>query len=153
MTGWLAGVSPDLFDSLNLAFVSGLSPFSLVTWGPLVGTITGTIAGVIALLSWITLLGPKSINTNEDSCSENFRINDQAAFAGFMLAVLSPVILAYMAWLISGSAAVQPRYYMATAITLGCIGIASTASVYLRVLGSSVLGASTLLSLSMLLAI
>lgn len=153
MTGWLAGVSPELFDSLNLAFVSGLSPFSLVTWGPLVGTITGTIAGVIALLCWITLLGPKSINTNEDSSSENFRINDQAAFVGFMLAVLSPVILAYMAWLISGSAAVQPRYYMATAITLGCIGIASTSSIYLRILGSSVLGASTLLSLSMLLAI
>ena len=153
MTGWLAGVSPDLFDSLNLAFVSGLSPFSLVTWEPLVGTITGTIAGVIALLSWVSLLGPKSSNTNEDSSGKFFQINDQAAFVGFMLAVLSPVILAYMAWVISGSAAVQPRYYMATAITLGCIGIASTSSIYLRILGSSVLAVSTYLSLSMLIAI
>ena len=153
MTGWLAGVSPGLFDSLNLAFISGLSPFSLITWGPLVGTITGTIAGVIALLSWVSLLGPKSSNTNEVSSGKFFQINDQAAFVGFMLAALSPVILAYMAWLISGSAAVQPRYYMATAITLGCIGIASTSSIYLRILGSSVLAVSTYLSLSMLIAI
>jgi hypothetical protein len=153
MTEWLASVSAGLSDSMNLALVSGLSPFSLVTWGPLVGTITGTIAGVIALLSWVTLLGPKSIHTNDDSSGTNFQINDQAAFVGFMLAVFSPMTLAYMAWLISGSAAVQPRYYMATAITLGCIGIASTSSIYLRILGTSVLGVSTYLSLSMLIAI
>ena len=153
MTGWLAGVSPGLFESLNLAFISGLSPFSLVTWGPLVGTITGTIAGVVALLSWVTLLGPKAINTKEDSTGKIFQINDQAAFVGFILAVLSPVILAYMAWLISGSAAVQPRYYMATAITLGCIGIASTSSNYLRIMAVSALGFSAYSCVSMLIAI
>ena len=69
------------------------------------------------------------------------------------MAVLSPVILAYMAWLISGSAAVQPRYYMATAITLGCIGIASTSSNYLRIMAVSALGFSAYSCVSMLIAI
>lgn len=153
MTEWLAGVSPGLTDSMNLAFVSGLSPFSLITWGPLVGRFSGTIAGFIALLCWILLLGPKLVIPKQNTSGLRLEINDQAAFIGFFLAAISPLALTYTAWLISGSAAVQPRYYMATAITLGCIGIASTSSTYLRIMAVSILGFSALTSLFMLNAI
>jgi hypothetical protein len=153
MTDWLASVSPGLIDSMNLAFVSGLSPFSLLTWQPTIGRFTTTIAGFIALLCWLTLLGPRLPSPDEISGGTRFKIDNQAAFAGFLLATISPLALTYTAWLVSGSAAVQPRYYMATAMTLGCIGIASTSSIYLRTMAVSVLGISALTSIWTLIAI
>jgi hypothetical protein len=152
MTGWLEDINPPLLDSLNLAFVSGLQPFSLLTWSPIIGRYSGTLAVLIALLCWVSLLSnlqvpPDPINAIE---SENLPISSPIAFCGFLLAIITPVFMAATAFFLVGSSPVNPRYYMATAVTLGCIGIARSSSWPLRFFSILVLATSALLTVSLL---
>ena len=153
MTGWLKQDPATVIDSLNLAFVSGLSPFSLLVWDPLILKFTGTAATFIALLCWISILSSKKDSHSEvhSDTKATLEISDGSAMIGFLMAIAAPVAMAYVSWISFATAAVQPRYYMATAVTLGCIGIAATKSRSLQIFATLILGMSVISTIYALL--
>ena len=140
--------------SLNQAISLTFQPFGQMVWGPFEDGRLVTIAAFVAALGWIALFAERSYgdvaNTSE---ARNPRLRSLSITASFLVAIIGPLVLAILLWLKYESAPVTARYYMATAMTLGAIGVASTSNRSLRVLFGALMIFSTVVTISILLRI
>jgi hypothetical protein len=146
MTPWLVQSFDSLLSSLSTAVTASISPFTLLTWPPLAWPKLGTMASVVALLCWILLFSQRRDANGSQVSPNGIRISSEFSVVSLIVAIVGPIAMAAYAWLSFGSAPVQPRYYMATLVLLGAIGFASTSSKWLRLLATSVLGFSALMT-------
>ncbi len=150
MTPWLVQPFESLLTSLQTAATSAMSPFYLLTWPPLAWQKLGTMASVVALLCWILLFSQRRDSNGSQVSPNGIRISSEFSVVSLIVAIVGPIAMAAYAWLSFGSAPVQPRYYMATLVLLGAIGLASTSSKWLRLLATSILGLSAIMTASYL---
>jgi hypothetical protein len=150
MTPWLLQPLESLLVSLQTAVTSAMSPFYLLTWPPLAWPKLGTMASVVALLCWILLFSQRREVHGSQVSPNGIRISSEFSVLSLTVAIVGPIAMAAYAWLSFGSAPVQPRYYMATLVILGAIGLASTSSKWLRLLATSILGLSAIMTASYL---
>jgi hypothetical protein len=150
MTPWLLQPLESLLVSLQTAVTSAMSPFYLLTWPPLAWPKLGTMASVVALLCWILLFSQRREVHGSQVSPNGIRISSEFSVVSLTVAIVGPIAMAAYAWLSFGSAPVQPRYYMATLVLLGAIGLASTSSKWLRLLATSILGLSAIMTASYL---
>jgi hypothetical protein len=146
MTPWLVQPFESLLTSLQVAVTSSISPFTLLTWPPLAWPKLGTMASVVALLCWILLFSQRREINGSQVSPNGIRISSEFSVVSLIVAIVGPVAMAAYTWLSFGSAPVQPRYYMATLVLLGAIGLASTSSKWLRLLVTSILGLSAIMT-------
>jgi hypothetical protein len=146
MTPWLVQPFESLLTSLQIAVTSSLSPFTLLTWPPLAWPKLGTTATVVAVLCWILLFSQRRDSEGSQVSPNGIKISSEFSVVSLIFAIVGPVVMSAYAWVSFGSAPVQPRYYMATLVLLGAIGLASTSSKWLRLLATSVLGFSALMT-------
>jgi hypothetical protein len=146
MTPWLVQPFESLLTSLQVAVGASISPFGLLTWPPLALSQLGTMATVLATLCWVLLFSQRRDANGSQESPNGINISSEFSVVSLILAIVGPVALATYAWVSFGSAPVQPRYYMATLVLLGAIGLASTSSKWLRLLATSLLGFSALMT-------
>ncbi len=140
MTPFLLQSFESLIVSLQTSIGASLSPFTMLTWPPLTDSKLVTISVVVSLLCWVSLFAQRKETDGIPRSSSGLKFSSEFSVIGFSMAVIGPLVLASYAWLSYGSAPVQHRYYMATAVLLGAIGIASTSSKWLKALVASILG-------------
>lgn len=150
MTPLLIQPFESLLTSLQISVTSAISPFTLLTWPPLAWPKLGTTASVVALLCWVLLFSQRREVNGSQVSPNGIRISSEFSVVSLIVAIVGPVAMAAYAWLSFGSAPVQPRYYMATLVLLGAIGLASTSSKWLRLLATSILGLSAIMTASYL---
>ena len=139
MTPWLVQPFDSLLTSLQNSMTSAISPFSLLTWPPLSAPKMGTLSVLVALLCWILLFAQRKELDGATVSSRGLVFSPEFSVISFLVAILGPVILSAYAWFTVGSAPVQSRYYMATLVLLGAIGLASTSSKWLCRIATTVL--------------
>lgn len=135
---------------LNTASTLTIQPFGQIVWAPFGDGRFVTISVLVSTLAWIAFFSERN------SIAESFergilRISSLTTTMIFVVAAVSPVVLAFIIWIVYETAPVTSRYYMATAAVLGCIGLGQTSSRSLRNLMVGVLLTSTLLTLNILL--
>ena len=151
MTPSLVQSFDSLLTSLQVAIGSSISPFGLLVWPPLSWPKLGTMATVVAVLCWILLFSQRRDASGSQESPSGIKISSEFSVISLLVAIVGPLAMASYAWLSFGSAPVQHRYYMATLILLGAIGLASTSSKWLRILATVILGFSTLMTATYLL--
>jgi hypothetical protein len=135
---------------LNIASTLTIQPFGQIVWAPFGDGRFVTISVLVSTLAWIAFFSER--NSIAESIERGIlRISSLTTTMIFVVAAVSPVVLAYIIWIVYETAPVTSRYYMATAAVLGCIGLGQTSSKSLRNLMVCVLLASTLLTLNILL--
>jgi hypothetical protein len=135
---------------LNIASTLTIQPFGQIVWAPFGDGRYVTISVLVSTLAWIAFFSER--NSIAESIERGIlRISSLTTTMIFVVAAVSPVVLAYIIWIVYETAPVTSRYYMATAAVLGCIGLGQTSSKSLRNLMVCVLLASTLLTLNILL--
>lgn len=135
---------------LNIASTLTIQPFSQIVWAPFGDGRFVTVSIVVSTLAWIAFFSERR---SAEECNELrvIRISSFSTTMAFIFAAVSPVVLAYVIWLVYQTAPVTSRYYMATAAVLGCIGLGQTSSRSLRYLLVGVLFVSTLLTINVLI--
>jgi hypothetical protein len=142
--------------SLNQATNLTMFPFGQMVWTPFGDGRLVTIGALVALLGWISFF---AVNTSTSIAKllrdsvEPPRLKHTTITASFLIAVFGPVLLALALWVQYETAPVTSRYYMATAMTLGAIGISSTSNKSLRVLFGSLMAFSSVVTIRILLSI
>lgn len=147
MTPFLLQSFDSLLSSLQISVGASLSPFTLLTWPPLTDVKLVTISVVVSLLCWVSLFAQRKEIDGVPRSPSGLKFSSEFSVIGFSMAVVGPIVLASYAWLSYGSAPVQHRYYMATAVLLGAIGIASTSSRWLKILVTSILGLTSVMTI------
>lgn len=146
MAAFLVQPLESLLTSLQIAIASSISPFGLLTWPPLAWPKLGTTASFIAVLCWILIFSQRRDVNDTQLSPTGIKVSAEFSVVSLFVAIVGPVAMACFAWVSVGSAPVQPRYYMATLVLLGAIGLASTSSKWLRVLATALLGLSTIMT-------
>ena len=140
--------------SLNQAISMTFQPFGQMVWGPFGDGRLVTIAAFVAALGWIALFAERNdvkvLNANEVHLP---KLRTLTITGSFLVAIIGPIVLAIALWLKYETAPVTARYYMATAMTLGAIGIASTSNKSLRVLFEALMIFSTVVTIRILTGI
>ena len=147
MTPFLIQSFDSLLSSLQISLGASLSPFTMLTWPPLTDVKLITISAVISLVCWISLFAQRKEIDGVPRSPSGLKFSSEFSVIGFSMAVIGPIVLASYAWLSYGSAPVQHRYYMATAVLLGAIGIASTSSRWLKILVTLILGLTSVMTI------
>jgi hypothetical protein len=147
MTPFLLQSFDSLLTSLQISVGASLSPFTLLTWPPLTDVKLLTVSMVVSLLCWVSLFAQRKETDGIPRSPTGLKFSSEFSVVGFSMAVIGPLVLASYAWLSYGSAPVQHRYYMATAVLLGAIGIASSSSKWLRILVISILGLTSAMTI------
>lgn len=140
--------------SLNQAISMTFQPFGQMVWDPFGDGRLVTIAAFVAALGWIALFAERNdgnVPNGNITCPPKLR--SLTITGSFLVAILGPLVLAIALWLKYETAPVTARYYMATAMTLGAIGIASTSNKSLRVLFGALMTFSTIVTIRILLSI
>jgi hypothetical protein len=140
MTPFLLQSFDSLLTSLQISIGASLSPFTMLTWPPLTDSKLVVASIVVSLLCWVSLFAQRKEVNGVPRSPSGLKFSSEFSVVGLLMAVIGPIVLASYAWLSYGSAPVQHRYYMATAVLLGAIGVASTSSKWLKLLVSSILG-------------
>lgn len=135
---------------LNIASSLTIQPFGQIVWAPFGDGRFYTLSILISTLVWIAFFSERR-STQECNELGLIRIGSFSTTMSFIFAAVSPVVLAYVIWLVYQTAPVTSRYYMATAAVLGCIGLGQTSSRSLRYLLAGVLFVSTLLTINVLI--
>ena len=140
--------------SLNQAINMTYLPFGQMVWVPFGDGRLVTIGAFVAALGWIALFAER----NEDKTLDIYetqvlKLRSLTITGSFLVAIVGPLILAIALWLKYETAPVTSRYYMATAMTLGALGIASTSNRSLRILFGALMAFSTLVTIRILLSI
>lgn len=143
MTPWLVQPFDSLLTSLQQTATLAISPFTLLTWPPLSAPKMGTISVLVALLCWILLFAQRKEINGSTVSPRGLAFSPEFSAVSLVIAIFGPVTLSAYAWFTVGSAPVQPRYYMATLVLLGAIGLASTSSKWLIRIATTVLLIST----------
>ena len=137
--------------TLNQAINMTFQPFGQMVWGPFGDGRLVTIAAFVAALGWIALFAERNddkvLNTDEIRLP---KMRSLTITGSFLVAIVGPLALAIALWLKYETAPVTSRYYMATAMTLGAIGIASTSNRSLRILFGTLMIFSTLVTIRIL---
>lgn len=145
-----AAIPVTLNQAINMTFL----PFGQMVWGPFGDGRLVTIAAFVAAIGWIALFAErnndKAIDANEIQVP---MLRSLTITGSFLVAIIGPLVLAIALWLKYETAPVTSRYYMATAMTLGAIGIASTSNRSLRILFGALMAFSTLVTIRILLNI
>jgi hypothetical protein len=135
---------------INLTFL----PFGQMVWSPFGDGRLVTVATFVAALGWIALFAERDngnvINTNQTHLP---KLRSLTITGSFLVAIVGPLVLAIALWLKYETAPVTARYYMATAMTLGAIGIASTSNKSLRILYGALMIFSTIVTIRILIGI
>ena len=140
--------------SLNQAINMTYLPFGQMVWVPFGDGRLVTIGAFVAALGWIALFAERSENNRLDINETQVpKLRSLTITCSFLVAIVGPLILAIALWLKYETAPVTARYYMATAMTLGAIGIASTSNSSLRILFGSLMVFSTILTIRILIGI
>ena len=139
MTPWLVQPFDSLLTSIELIVVSAISPFTLLTWPTLSAPVMRTLAVSVALLCWVLLFAQRKELNGATVSPRGLVFSPEFSVVSLITAILGPVTLSAYAWFTVGSAPVQPRYYMATLILLGAIGLATTSSIWLIRITTTVL--------------
>jgi hypothetical protein len=139
MTPWLAQPFDSLQTSVQTVILSAISPFSLLVWPPLSIPKMATISAIVSLMCWILLFAQRKLVQGELVSPRGIKFSQEFSVFSLIAAIAVPIILSVYAWFAVGSAPVQPRYYMATLILLGSLGLASTSSKWLIRIATSVL--------------
>ena len=131
-----------------------LMPFGDLRWDPIAGYALVSFGALISLLGWIAwFAGPSDSETQHDEVHTTPFISPSIRTISFVLVPLIPVIMSIALWLAYGTIPTNARYYMATAMTLGCIGVASTSNKSLKLLFSTVMASSIIFMICTLLTI
>lgn len=131
-----------------------LMPFGDLRWEPIAGYAFVAFGLVISILGWIAwFAGPTNSEMKKDEVIVIPFISPEIRTISFVLVPLIPVLMSIALWFAYGTTPVNARYYMATAITLGCIGVASTSNKSLKLLFSTVMASSTIFMIYTLLII
>jgi hypothetical protein len=140
--------------SLNQAISMTFQPFGQMVWGPFGDGRLVTIAAFVAALGWIALFAERDggalVKAGEAHLS---KLRSITLTGSFLVAIVGPLVLAIALWLKYETAPVTARYYMATAMTLGAIGIASTSNKSLRILFGALMIFSTVVTIRILIGI
>jgi hypothetical protein len=140
--------------SLNQAISMTFQPFGQMVWGPFGDGRLVTIAAFVAALGWIALFAERHggvlVKAGEASLP---KLRSITITGSFLVAIVGPLVLAIALWLKYETAPVTARYYMATAMTLGAIGIASTSNKSLRILFGALMIFSTIVTIRILIGI
>lgn len=131
-----------------------LMPFGDLRWAPISGYAFLALGALVSLLGWISWFarGDASEIKQNDVLAMPF-IGSSIRTISFVLVPLVPVLMSIALWVAYGTTPVNARYYMATAMTLGCIGVATTTNRSLKILFSVVMATSTIYMVSTLLTI
>ena len=105
----------DLPFSIMLSITESMSPYDLVVWAPFTKQEFQLLTILGGMLTWVALA--LAFVPSVKSSAMNFQM--------IFLAWTLPAVLVLATWIGSQNAPVQPRYYMATSITLGIIGLAT----------------------------
>jgi hypothetical protein len=139
-----------LISALNFS----LTPFGDLRWEPISGYAFIVSGILISLLGWISwFAGPTDSEMKPGAVLHSPFIDSSIRTISFVLVPLIPVLMSLALWFAYGTTPVNARYYMATAITLGCIGVASTSNKSLKLLFSTVMASSTIFMIYTLLTI
>jgi hypothetical protein len=131
-----------------------LSPFVDLRWEPIAGYALVSFGSLISLLGWVAWFsGPADSVTQQDDVRVTPFLSPSIRTLSFVLVPLIPVLMSITLWLAYETIPANARYYMATAMTLGCIGVASTSNKSLRLLFSIVMTSSTIFIFYTLMAI
>ena len=145
-----AAIPVTLNQAINMTFL----PFGQMVWGPFGDGRLVTIAAFVAALGWIALFAERSNDKAIDESETHLpRLRSLTITGSFLVAIVGPLALAIALWLKYETAPVTSRYYMATAMTLGAIGIASTSNKSLRILFGALMAFSTLVTIRILLSV
>jgi hypothetical protein len=140
--------------SLNHAINMTFLPFGQMVWSPFGDGRLITIAAFVAALGWIAFFAERNDwnvpNGNETRLP---KVRSLTITGSFLVAILGPLVLAIALWLKYETAPVTSRYYMATAMTLGAVGIASTSNKSLRVMFGALMIFSTVVTIRILTGI
>jgi hypothetical protein len=147
MTPFLLQSFDSLLTSLQISVGASLSPFTLLTWPPLTDVKLITLSMLVSLLCWVSLFAQRKETDGIPRSPSGLKFSSEFSVIGLSIAVIGPLVLASYAWLSYGSAPVQHRYYMATAVLLGGIGIASSSSKWLKILVTSILGLTSAMTI------
>jgi hypothetical protein len=147
MTPFLLQSFDSLLTSLQISVGASLSPFTLLTWPPLTDVKLITLSMLVSLLCWVSLFAQRKETDGIPRSPSGLKFSSEFSVIGLSMAVIGPLVLASYAWLSYGSAPVQHRYYMATAVLLGAIGIASSSSKWLKILVTSILGLTSAMTI------
>lgn len=142
--------------SLNQATNMTMFPFGQMVWTPFGDGRLVTIGVLVALLGWISFFAVNASISNAKLLRDSIeppRLKHTTLTGSFLVAVFGPVVLAFALWVQYETAPVTARYYMATAMTLGAIGIASTSNKSLRILFGTLMAFSSLATIRILLSI
>jgi hypothetical protein len=125
-----------------------------MVWAPFGDGRLVTIASFVAALGWIALFAERNSGIeNVDKEKEPPNLRSISITISFLIAIIGPLFLAIALWLKYETAPVTARYYMATAMTLGAIGIASTSNRSLKILFGALMTFSTIVTIRILLSI
>ncbi len=131
-----------------------LMPFGDLRWEPIAGYALVSFGALISLLGWIAwFAGPTDSEMKPGAVLHSPVFDSSIRTISFVLVPLIPVIMSISLWLAYGTIPANARYYMATAMTLGCIGVASTSNKSLKLLFSTVMASSTIFMIYTLLTI
>ncbi len=140
--------------TLNQAINMTFQPFGQMVWGPFGDGRLVTIAAFVAALGWIALFAERNHGTVLNSGETLLpKLRSLTITGSFLVAIVGPLVLAIALWLKYETAPVTARYYMATAMTLGAIGIASTSNKSLRILFGALMIFSTVVTIRILIGI
>jgi hypothetical protein len=140
--------------SLNQAINMTFQPFGQMVWAPFEGSRLVTIASFVAALGWIALFAERNSGIEKvDNEKEPPNLRSISITISFLIAIIGPLFLAIALWLKYETAPVTARYYMATAMTLGAIGMASTSNRSLKIIFGALMTFSTIVTIRILLSI
>ena len=131
-----------------------LMPFGDLRWAPISGYAFLALGALVSLLGWISwFAGGDESEVKQNGALVTPLIGSSIRTISFVLVPLVPVLMSVALWFAYSTTPVNARYYMATAMTLGCIGVATTTNRSLQILFSVVMATSTIFTVSALLTI